>query len=175
MSLSIVTPSKRRNSTHQICPHIQWNLFRFNQSMVPIHAMDSYISPYLLILSRRQVSKGLLRFNPIKSLLIKLLLLSALHSIGPVSQSLMMNLCRSLGLMTTNFNNISTGILSPSFLCWLWDRLPRLLLILSQRLQPFTFLRPPSLTVWIDCSLSSTVLGLIPLVNGDLRKLLSAT
>ena len=82
---------------------------------------------------------------------------------------------RSLGIMMTNFNDISTGILLPSSLCCLWDRLPRVLLILFLRLQPFTFLRPPSLTVWIDCSLSPTVLGPIHLGNGGLRELLSAT
>ena len=58
MSLNIAITSKKRKNTHQICPHIQWNSFRFNQLMVPIHGMDSFKSPSLLIHSRRQALKS---------------------------------------------------------------------------------------------------------------------
>jgi hypothetical protein len=61
---------------------------------------------------------GIKGFTPTQPYKIasNLAITGALHSIGPVSQSSMMNLRRSLGLMTTSFNDISTGIPVPSSL-----------------------------------------------------------
>jgi len=61
--------------------------------------MSSFISPSQQILSKKLVLKGLIRFNPTRSLLIFLSQTSALHFIGRVFPSSMMNLRRFLGLM----------------------------------------------------------------------------
>ena len=168
MSLNIVITSKKRKK------HAS-DLSPYPEELIPFQPVDGADTRYGQLYKpisahpfKEAGIKGFAPIQPYKAASNLPSLLGALHSIGPVFQSSMMNLRRSLGIMTTNSKNIFTGIQLPSSLCWLWDRLLRLLFILSQRLQPVTYLLPPSLTVWIDCSLSPKVLGLIPLVNGNL-------